>query len=104
MNSVGRQPVFAEAVEATGKKNIVIAGLWTEVCVAWPTVTCVRQGLQVFVVEDAAVPPRQAAQDSLALKRMVQAGAARMTTVPTSARVPTRLGATGTLRRPHGNS
>ena len=73
-------PGFRAAVEATGKKNIVMTGLWTEVCVAWPTIEMQGEGYNVYVVEDCCGATSQAAQDA-ALSRMVQAGAVRTTTI-----------------------
>jgi len=73
---------FRKAIEATGKKNIVMAGLWTEVCVTWPTLNMLDKGYNIFVVEDACGATSQAAHEA-ALSRMAQAGAARMTTIPT---------------------
>src|SRR6266567_2900266 len=46
-------PEFRAAVERTGRKKLVIAGLWTEVCVAFPTLDALRAGYQVYVVADA---------------------------------------------------
>ena len=45
---------FREAIKKTGKKNIIMAGLWTEVCVAWPTLNMINEGYNVFVVDDAS--------------------------------------------------
>ena len=73
---------FREAVKATGKKNIIMSGLWTEVCIAWPTLNMLNEGYNVYVVEDACGGTSQAAHEA-ALSRMVQAGAVRMTTVGT---------------------
>lgn len=75
-------PAFREAIKATGKKNILLSGLWTEVCIAWPTLNMLDQGYNVYVVEDACGATSPAAQEA-ALSRMVQAGAVRMTTVAT---------------------
>jgi len=55
---------FQEAVKATGKKNIILAGLWTEVCVTWPTLNMLHEGYNIFVVEDACGATSQAAQDA----------------------------------------
>ena len=44
---------FRKAVKATGKKNILICGLWTEVCVTWPTIEMIGEGYNIYVVEDA---------------------------------------------------
>jgi nicotinamidase-related amidase len=75
-------PAFRDAVKATGKKNIIISGLWTEVCVTWPTLNMLNEGYNIYVVEDACGGTSQAAHDA-SLSRMVQAGAVRMTTVAT---------------------
>jgi nicotinamidase-related amidase len=73
---------FRKAVDATGKKNIIVAGLWTEVCVTWPTLNMIDKGYNVFVVEDACGATSRTAHEA-ALSRMVQAGAIRVTTIPT---------------------
>lgn len=73
---------FRAAIKATGQKNIILAGLWTEVCVTWPTLNMLAEGYNIFVVEDACGATSQAAHDA-ALSRMVQAGAVRLTTVAT---------------------
>ena len=73
---------FRAAIEATGRKNIIIAGLWTEVCVTWPTIEMIREGYNIYVVEDACGATSTDAHEA-ALSRMVQAGATRMTTIPT---------------------
>ena len=75
-------PKFREAIEATGRKNIIIAGLWTEVCVTWPTLNMLDEGYNVYIVEDACGATSQAAHDA-AMRRSVQAGAVPMTTVAT---------------------
>ena len=72
---------FRKAVEATGKKNILMTGLWTEVCVTWPTIEMLGAGYNIYVVEDCCGATSQAAHDA-ALSRMVQAGAVRLTTIP----------------------
>lgn len=73
---------FREAVKATGKKNIIIAGLWTEVCVTWPTLNMLDEGYNIYIVEDACGATSHAAHEA-AMKRCVQAGAVPMTTVAT---------------------
>jgi nicotinamidase-related amidase len=75
-------PAFREAVKATGKKNIIMSGLWTEVCITWPTLNMLAAGYNIYVVEDACAGTSPAAHDA-ALSRMVQAGAVRTTTVAT---------------------
>lgn len=75
-------PGFRKAIEATGRKNILLSGLWTEVCIAWPTIDMIGAGYNIYVVEDACGATSPAAQDA-SLTRMVQAGAVRMTTIAT---------------------
>lgn len=71
---------FRKAIEATGRKNIILTGLWTEVCVTWPTLSMIEAGYTIYVVEDCCGATSHAAQDA-ALSRMVQAGAIRLTTI-----------------------
>jgi nicotinamidase-related amidase len=73
---------FRKAVEATGKKNIIIAGLWTEVCVTWPTLNMLNEGYNVYIVEDACGATSSVAHDA-AIRRCVQAGAVPMTSIAT---------------------
>lgn len=73
-------PAFRAAIKATGKKNIIMTGLWTEVCVTWPTIEMLGEGYNLYVVEDCCGATSQAAHDA-ALSRMVQAGAVRLTTI-----------------------
>lgn len=47
-------PAFVEAVKATGKKKLVIAGVLTSVCVAFPAISAVSEGYEVFAVIDAS--------------------------------------------------
>ena len=69
---------FREAIKATGKKNIIMTGLWTEVCVTWPTIEMLGEGYNIYVVDDCCGATSQAAHEA-ALSRMVQAGAVRTT-------------------------
>ena len=71
---------FRKAIEATGRKNIILTGLWTEVCVAWPAVEMAGAGYNVFVVEDCCGATSEVAQNA-AVARMAQAGVIRTTTV-----------------------
>lgn len=67
-----------EAVEKTGRKKIVMAGLWTEVCIAHPAIDALREGYEVYVVADACGGVTVTAHD-LAIQRMSQAGAIPIT-------------------------
>ena len=69
---------FVAAVEKIGKKKIVLAGLWTETCVALPTVQAISDGYEVYVVEDCCGDVSQLAHDN-AMKRVIQAGAKPVT-------------------------
>jgi nicotinamidase-related amidase len=73
---------FRMAVKATGKKNIILSGLWTEVCITWPTLQMLAEGFNIYVVDDACAGTSPAAHEA-ALSRVVQAGAVRLTTVAT---------------------
>ena len=73
MNS-WEDPEFVAAVESTGRKKLIIAGLWTEVCVVFPTLDALRAGYQVYVVVDAIGGTSRVAHES-AMQRMIQAGA-----------------------------
>ncbi|WP_089104222.1 hydrolase [Streptomyces hyaluromycini] len=71
---------FVEAVKATGRKKLVIAGLWTEVCVVLPVLSAIAQGYEVYVVADASGGVTPQAHEH-AVQRMVQGGAAPVTWV-----------------------
>jgi nicotinamidase-related amidase len=75
-------PAFRDAIQETGKKNIILSGLWTEVCITWPALHMLAEGYNVYVVDDACAGTSPAAH-AAALSRMTQAGAVRMTTVAT---------------------
>ena len=45
---------FVKAVKATGKKQLIIAGVVTEVCVAFPALSAIEEGFDVFVIADAS--------------------------------------------------
>jgi nicotinamidase-related amidase len=67
-------PAFAAAVVATGRKNIVVAGVTNDVCTVYPVLTLIEQGYNVQVVADAGGSPTEMA-DRAALDRMAKAGA-----------------------------
>jgi nicotinamidase-related amidase len=69
---------FVAAVEKSGRKKIVLAGLWTETCVALPTIQAIYDKYEVYVVEDCCGDVSQLAHDN-AMKRVVQAGAKPVT-------------------------
>jgi nicotinamidase-related amidase len=69
---------FVAAIEKSGRKKIVLTGLWTETCVALPTVQAIHDGYEVYVVEDCCGDVSQLAHDN-AMKRVIQAGAKPVT-------------------------
>jgi nicotinamidase-related amidase len=64
---------FVKAIEATGKKQLIMAGIVTDVCVAMPALSAIEAGYEVFVCCDAAGTTSKAIRD-VALLRMSQAG------------------------------
>ncbi|ENW05960.1 isochorismate family cysteine hydrolase YcaC [Acinetobacter beijerinckii] len=69
---------FVKAVKATGKKQLIIAGVVTEVCVAFPTLSALAEEFEVFVITDASGTFNALTRDA-AWDRMSQAGAQLMT-------------------------
>jgi len=69
---------FVAAIDKSGKKKIVLSGLWTETCVALPTVQAIHDNYEVYVVEDCCGDVSQLAHDN-AMKRVIQAGAKPVT-------------------------
>ncbi|MCW2271194.1 Isochorismatase family protein [compost metagenome] len=72
-------PEFVAAVEATGKKQLIIAGTITSVCMAFPSISAVNAGYQVFAVIDASGTYSKMAQE-VTLARVMQAGVVPMDT------------------------
>jgi nicotinamidase-related amidase len=69
---------FVAAIRKTGRKKIVLAGLWTETCVALPTVQAIHDGYEVYVVEDCCGDVSQLSHEN-AMQRVIQAGARPVT-------------------------
>lgn len=67
-------------VNAIGKKRIVLAGLWTSVCIVGPALSALDQGFEVYVIADACGDTSAEAHQR-AMERMVQAGARPMTSL-----------------------
>ena len=64
---------FVAAVKATGRKKLVMAALWTEVCLTFPALDAIREGFEVYPVVDA-VGGTSATAHEAGLQRIVQAG------------------------------
>ncbi|MCC6143741.1 MAG: hydrolase [Candidatus Hydrogenedentes bacterium] len=69
---------FVKAVKDTGKKQLIIAGVVTEVCVAFPALSAIEEGYEVFVVCDASGTFNQTTREA-SWARMAAAGAQLMT-------------------------
>lgn len=66
-------PAVTDIVKESGRKQLILAGLWTEVCVAMPAIQALGEGYDVFVVTDACGSVSPEAHD-MAVRRMVQVG------------------------------
>src|SRR3546814_16768811 len=62
---------FKQAVEATGRKKLIMTALWTEACLAFPALDALTEGYEVYVVADAVGGTSRAAHEA-ALRRIEQ--------------------------------
>ena len=85
-----RDNAFADAVRATDRKNLIMAGITTDVCVVYPAITALEEGYKVQVVVDACGSPTPIA-DEIALRRMESAGVTLTTTNQLLAETGNRL-------------
>jgi len=69
---------FRKAVVATGRQKFVMAGLWTEACVLFPTIDMLKEGFEIYVVADACGDLSMEAHNR-SMDRVVQAGAIPIT-------------------------
>jgi nicotinamidase-related amidase len=69
---------FLAAVEKTTRKKLVFAALWSEVCLAFPVISALEAGYEVYVIADACGASSVMAHD-MAMQRVIQAGAVPMT-------------------------
>jgi nicotinamidase-related amidase len=81
MNSWEDEALVA-AVKKTGRKKLVMAALWTEVCLAFPALCAMQEGYEVYAVEDCCGGTSVVAHDA-AIARIAQAGAVRATWIST---------------------
>ncbi|WP_299845442.1 hydrolase [uncultured Paracoccus sp.] len=79
-------PAFVKAVEATGRKTLIIAGTITSVCMAFPAISAIAEGYKVFVVIDASGTYSKMAEE-ITLARVVQAGAVPMDTAAVASEI-----------------
>jgi nicotinamidase-related amidase len=75
---------FVEAVKKTGRKKLIVAGVSTEVCVAFVALSAVKEGFDVYAVIDASGTWNKLVQE-VAVARMVQAGVVPITWVAVGA-------------------
>ncbi|MCU0434930.1 MAG: hydrolase [Bacteroidia bacterium] len=73
-------PNAYKAITGKGKKKIVFAGLWTEVCIVGPALSAIAEGYEVYVITDACGGVSSEAHE-MAVERMIQAGAIPMTSL-----------------------
>jgi nicotinamidase-related amidase len=71
---------FVKAVAATGRKKLVMAALWTEVCLAFPALEALKAGYEVYAVEDASGGTSETAHNA-AMRRIEQAGVVPVTSL-----------------------
>lgn len=71
-------PAFVDAAVGTGRAKLVLAGLWTETCVALPAIQAIEDGYEVYIVEDCCGDISPLAHEN-AMQRMIQAGARPVT-------------------------
>ncbi|MEM7337216.1 MAG: hydrolase [Actinomycetota bacterium] len=69
---------FQDAVKATGRKKLIMAALWTEVCLAYPVLDMLREGYEIYAVSDVSGGTTVDAHER-GMQRMIQAGAVPVT-------------------------
>jgi nicotinamidase-related amidase len=106
INTWQDERVVAE-VKKSGRKKLVMAGLWTEICLAMPTIQAIGDGYEVFIVTDASGGVSLEAHE-MAVRRLVMAGAVPVTWIAVMgewqrdwAREETAIGIAGVLAE-HG--
>jgi nicotinamidase-related amidase len=71
-------PTVTDIVKKSGRKQLILAALWTEICLAMPTIQALGEGYEVYIVTDASGGVSAEAHD-MGVRRMVQAGAVPIT-------------------------
>jgi nicotinamidase-related amidase len=77
MNTWDDKRITSE-IKRLGRKKVVFAGLWTEVCITMPVLEALKDGYEVYFVEDAS-GGTSASAHNMAVQRMIQAGAVPIT-------------------------
>jgi nicotinamidase-related amidase len=71
-------PAFVSAVKSTGRRNFLLAALWSEACLAFPALQMLEEGYGVYAIKDASRGTSPRAQET-ALRRVEQAGGVTLT-------------------------
>ena len=69
-----------KAITGKGKKRIVLAGLWTSVCITGPALSAINEGYEVYIITDASGDVSKEAHE-MAIQRMIQAGVKPITSL-----------------------
>lgn len=72
------EPALVDEIKRSGRKKIIIGGLWTDSCVMLPALSALREGYEVYVLADVSGDVNPMSHD-MALRRLVQAGATPVT-------------------------
>lgn len=73
-----QEPRLRAAIAATGRKKLLVSGLWTDSCVTLPVLSALKDGYEVYVVVDASGDVNRESHE-MAVQRMIQAGAVPVT-------------------------
>src|SRR5438128_12700653 len=76
-------PKVTDIVKKSGRKQLILAALWTEICLAMPAIQALGEGYEVFIVTDASGGVSAESHD-MAVRRLVQAGAVPVTWIGVS--------------------
>lgn len=71
---------FVAAIKQTGRRNFLLAALWSEACLVFPALQMLEEGYGIYVVKDASWGTNAAAHE-MALRRVEQAGAVSLTAI-----------------------
>ena len=92
MNSWLKRQIPGRAVHATGRKKVVVAGLWTEACVMFPTLDMLNEGFEIYIPADRLRRPYSVEAHNRSMDRMTQAGAVPITSCQYVFELATGLG------------
>ncbi len=87
---------FLDAVKATGRKKLIMAALWTEACLSFPTLDALKEGYEVYLVVDAVGGTSLTAHEA-ALRRMENAGAQPVSVIGLISEIQRDWARTGTI-------